>query len=74
MRAPQPKLASLWGGGGFPTGCRPRDPTLYPPGEAAYLKAIEIDPRHVNARVGLGTLLTDKGDLAGAESAFLKAN
>ena len=41
--------------------------------EAAYLKAIEIDPRHVDAHSNLGVLLEKKGDLAGAEAAYLKA-
>ena len=40
--------------------------------EAAYLKAIEIDPRHVDAHSNLGVLLEKKGDLAGAEKVILR--
>ncbi len=41
--------------------------------EAAYLKAIELDPRHKVAYSILGSTLHAKGDLSGAEAAYRKA-
>ena len=42
--------------------------------EAAYRAAIAADPGHVNAHLGLGTMLhTVRGDLGGAETAFRAA-
>lgn len=40
---------------------------------AAYVCAIEIDPRHVDARINLGRLLHETRDLAGAETQYRAA-
>ena len=56
------------------TGSGSSSSTLHSPlPEAAYLKAIEIDPRHVNSHFALGVLLGwERGDWAGAENEFLR--
>ena len=41
--------------------------------EAEYLKANDIDPRHVYLHYNLGVVLKKKGDLDGAEAECLKA-